>query len=160
MLHPSYVTLECAYGIDGATYHLDDPAHPGCTQTFCDSADWKCGFSGYPPQAWAPADLKVLLDAHADHGARYHKPGFHSGYNELILNSPKINEHLPHSIMGFFFIKGQSTITNDLGYGIVIDMVQTHQAFLRSFEVSKEQVPLLVLDPSNWDAPFAPYKYR
>lgn len=29
MLHPSYATVDCLYGIDGATYHLDNPAKPG-----------------------------------------------------------------------------------------------------------------------------------
>ena len=37
----------------------------------------------------------------------------------------------------------------------MIDAVATHQAFLDEYGLSEEQVPLLELDPSNWDQPFS-----
>ena len=166
ILHPSYVTSDCSYGIDGATYHLDNPDHPGCTDTFCDAesrfdyehnAHFFCSFGGGYVEAWGPQDLKIMLETHATHGAPYRSPGFHSGYNEIIINSPKLNEQLPQAIMGFFFPKGQSPVTSDLGYGIMIDVVKVHAAFLEEYGLTDEQVPLLVLDPSNWEAPFSPY---
>ena len=161
VLNPEYTTLECLYGIDGATYHLDDASKPGCTDKVCDPShpmthDGLCGLSGYPPTAWLPRDLKLLLEMHAEHGAPYKAPAFHSGYNELILNSAKFNQQLPQAILAFFYLKGGAgKVTDDLGYGIVIDAVATHQAFLDEYGLSEEQVPLLELDPSNWDQPFS-----
>ena len=29
LISPSFATLDCLYGIDGGTYRLDNPAHPG-----------------------------------------------------------------------------------------------------------------------------------
>ena len=43
---------------------------------------------------------------------------------QVILNSPAHNAHLPHSILGFFVPRGASPVTGDLGYAIVIDVVQ------------------------------------
>lgn len=76
LIHPSYATVDCAYGIDGATYNLDNPAHPGCSDAFCDPNDiidqngnvW-CGFTGAPAMAWGPSDIKKLLEIHATSGA-------------------------------------------------------------------------------------------
>lgn len=77
--------------------------------------------------------------------------------NELILNSAKLNQRLPRSIMAFFFVKGTSPVTSDLGYAIMLDAVQVHRAFLSEYGLTESDVPLLILDPANWDAPFAPY---
>ena len=43
----------------------------------------------------------------------------------------------------FFFVEGQSTVTADLGYGIVIDVRQAHAAFLQEYGLSAAEVPLL-----------------
>eukprot|EP00966_Prymnesium_polylepis_P163404 3777054-Prymnesium_polylepis.1 len=84
VLRPSAVTLECLYGSDGGSYRLVDPAHPGCSDGWCDPRHLyddngeRCGFSGTPATAWRPADLAALLREHAQHGARYTPPAFHS----------------------------------------------------------------------------------
>ena len=164
LLHPDHVQLDCLYGIDGATYHLDNPHNPGCTDAFCDARHMTdqnggfCSFSGYPVLAWAPRDLKLALDLHLEHGNGWTAPAFHSGYNELILNSPKLNEKLPQSIMGFFSIKGQSPVTDDLGYGININVVDAHRQFLAEYGLTEDRVPMLELDPTNWEQPFATYR--
>ena len=154
LLHPSHVRLDCLYGIDGGTYRLDNPSHPGCSDTFCQSGP-PCGFSGSPATAWAPADMGALLQAHQQHGAQWHGPGFHSGYNEVIVNSAHLNRNLPDAIDAFFMIKGKSPVTADLGYGIVIDVVKAHREFLAHYHLDAKHVPLLVFDPWNWNAPFA-----
>ena len=155
----AFASLSCAYGIDGATYHLNNPAHPGCSERPCDPANPMeqngfCGFNGSPANSWAPRDLKLLLELHADHGAQYRKPGFHSGYNEVILSSKMHNARLPHAIEAFFFIEGQSPVTGDLGYGIIIDVRQAHRSFLQLHGLSAAQVPLLSFNPNNWQEPF------
>jgi hypothetical protein len=95
LLHPSHAQLDCLYGMDGATYHLDDPRHPGCTDNFCDPTNafiqnGYCGLTGYPPQAWAPKDLEYALTLHAEHGSRYSSPGFHSGCELAAEHNPSL----------------------------------------------------------------------
>ena len=91
---------------------------------------------------------------HAKYGEQYKRPTFHSGYNEVVVNSAHFNAHLPDSIEGFFYPKGHSTATTDLGYGIVVDVRKVHRQFLEAFELSADEVPLLEFDPADWDAPF------
>ena len=168
VLDGAHVTLECLFGIDGASYMSDDARRPGCTRTFCDRAQMQvpnvglCGFAGYPPQAWGPADLKLVLETHRGHGAPYTAPAFHSGYNELVLNARKLNEQLPHAVSAFFLLRGrggeyEGEVTDDLDRGVVIDVVRAHRAFLAEYHLTADEVPLLVLDPMNWERPFTPY---
>ena len=86
VLRNSEVSFECMYGIDGATFNLKDPRHPGCTAEMCDtSGDGlcqhgtraddcahgdMCGFTGAPPTAFHPRDMKLLLEMHA----KYREP--------------------------------------------------------------------------------------
>lgn len=136
----------------------------GCSDTFCDpneildhDGNVFCGFNGVPATAWSPRDLKQLLKTHARSGAPWHEPGFHSGYNEIILNSVMHNRNLPHAVAGFFFPRGENPVTDDLGYSIIIDVVEVHQAFLSEYGITAAEVPLVEFDPSNWDAPFSLY---
>ena len=141
--------------------------YAGCSDSFCDPNNildqngqvW-CGFNGAPAQSWSPRDLKKLLKTHASSGAQWHAPGFHSGYNEVIINSAKHNAALPRAVEGFFVPKGQDPVTSDLGYGIMIDVVEAHGKFLRQYGLSEEDVPVLEFDPSNWHAPFSAYRGR
>ena len=165
LLNPTKVQFDCLYGIDGATYHLDRAALPGCSSTFCDasaeSVDYGggCGFQGEPATAWAPKDMKLLLQKHKDHGYRYHAPGWHSGYNEAVFNARAHNARLPHSVAAFFVLKGESAVTviGKNGYGSHIDVVQAHGDFLRTYGISASQVPLLQFDAHNWVEPFSVY---
>lgn len=165
LIHPSFAAVDCLYGIDGGTYRLDDPRHPGCSDEFCNPNNifdqngnvW-CGFNGAPAMAWSPRDIKKLLELHAQYGPAWHGPGFHSGYNEAILNSKLHNAALPQSVMAFFVPKGHSTVTSDLGYGIMIDVVEAHRAFLREYGLSADDVPMVELDTANWDEPFTAYR--
>jgi hypothetical protein len=156
LLHPSHVKLDCLYGIDAATYQLKNPARPGCSETFCNPNNFMdqngnagCGFSGAPATGWAPTDLKGLLEAHALYGEQGGGAGFHSGYNEVIVNSKHHNEHLPHAVEAFFYIQGQSPVTGDLGYSIVIDVVEAHKAFLAEYQLTEDDVPLLLVSRRN-----------
>lgn len=163
ILSPTHISIDCMYGIDGGTYRLDNPDHPGCSDHFCSPNNPReqnglCGFNGAPATAWGPNDMKTLLDMHFEHGPHYHAPGFHSGYNEFIINSKKYNTQLPDIVQAFFVPKGQSPVTGDLGYSIIIDVVQAHRAFIQQHGKSAEEVPLLSFDPFNWEEPFSPYR--
>ena len=102
--------------------------------------------------------MKTLLELHRQHGPRWHAPGFHSGYNEVILNSAQLNAALPASISAFFVVKGASPVTSDLGYSIIIDAVRDHRAFLDTYRLTSDEVPLLSFDPANWHEPFSIYR--
>lgn len=165
ILDPSAAQVDCLYGIDGGTYRLDSATRPGCSSSFCSArGDGKdqngeyrnaCGFNGAPATAYAPKDMQKLLALHKDHGNQYHSPGWHSGYNEVIVNSKHFNAKLPDSVEAFFYPKGHSTVTGDLGYGIKVDVRQVHRDFLHTYGLTERQVPLLEFDPANWDEPFA-----
>jgi len=175
------VELECAFGIDGGTYRLQDPAHPGCSDSFCNPATlvdadgrafddrtsgesrWlACGFMGAPATAWSPSDLKLLLQMHSQRGATYRRPGWHAGYNEVVLSAEKVKQALPRSILAFFVMGAHRPVfkLND-PYSHMVDMVEAHRNFLAAYApLTSEQVPLLTFDPSDWDAPFAAFDGR
>lgn len=102
--------------------------------------------------------MKLLLEMYEADGARYTRPGFHSGYNEVIIGSRTLNAALPHAIMGFFVLEGQSAITRLPDNGRSVDVVQAHRDFLAAYpQLAPEEVPLLSFSPSDWHAPFKPF---
>ena len=116
---------------------------------------------GAPAQSWQPEHLKQVLKWHAEEGARFHEPGWHSGYNELILNSRSINAQLPHSIAAFFTPKWQGTVSST---GTArFDIVKVHRDFVAHFLAADPHLreaslpPLVVFDPHDWEAPFELY---
>ena len=173
VLRNSEVSLECLYGIDGATNRmakgLTDPSHPGCTTTLCDTRSLcalgnlsdgcgygrsMCGFVGEPATAWHAADLKLLMTMHRAYGTKYTPPGFHSGYNEVILSSATLNARLPAVVEAFFVVEGAHANHDATG----IDVVRAHRDFLERYRLTEAEVPLLKLSPSQWDAPFSPLR--
>ena len=71
-----------------------------------------CGFLK-EGAAWRVEDLKLFLQLHNEYGWRYNgRANFFSGYNEVVVDSGAYNDHLPHSIMAFFTMEGQSTVSN------------------------------------------------
>lgn len=160
ILRNSRVQIDCLYGIDAATYHLDDDERPGCNRQMCDPspagiAAYRhgslCGFDGAPALAWPTSSLKHLLELHAEHGAVYHgHPEFHAGYNEVIVNSRSVNSALPDSIEAIFFIKD-----HEFGKHRVPDQArEAHRAFIQAYPGARG-TPLLSFDYKNWEAPFS-----
>ena len=165
VLRNSELAFECMYGIDGATFNLIDPERPGCTASVCDAAKLcyhgtmtdkchngdMCGFVGAPPTAWHPRDVKLFLEMHKALGAPYKPPSFHSGYNEVIISSARLNRRLPDAVDAFFVLDHKYARTDALS----IDVVQAHRDFLKHYAKTEEEVPLLMLNPSSWEAPFS-----
>jgi len=178
IISPFAVELDCLYGIDGGTYRLQDPAHPGCPApgVYSNRGNWSnnyycsaehprdqngspCSFNGCPAPAWEPRNMKLLLELYEKNGARYTAPGFHSGYNEVVIGARTHNAALPHAIMGFFIIEGQGSVTHLPDNGRSVDIVRAHRDFLARYpSMSADDVPLLKFSPSNWHTPFAPYR--
>ena len=165
ILRNSRVQIDCLYGIDAATYHLDDDERPGCNRQMCDPSPagiaayrhgTVCGFDGAPALAWPTSSLKHLLELHAEHGSIYHgHPKFHAGYNEVIVNSRSVNSALPDSIEAIFFIKNQETGKRGGSHPGVPDQARdAHRAFVAAYP-GAAGTPLLSFDYKNWEAPFA-----
>ena len=160
MLRPTEVSLECLYGGDASSFDLIDPSHPGCNDAVCDASSpyywtggtrWVCGFDDQRPlTAYRPADMKVLLELHEQFGRGYGSPGWHSGYNEVIVSSHKFNARLPHAIEAFFVLHEQEAHEDGAG----INVAKARQDFLTLYKLPAEDVPLLLLDPANWPEPF------
>ena len=171
LLRPTAVSLECMYGIDGGTFRWQSVDHPGCSDDFCDAASMSlaptgdssesrwlaCGFMGSTATAWHPADLKLLLQMHMERGASYKWPGWHAGYNEVILSSEKVNAALPGSIEAFFVMEGQAVFSLNDPFAHTVDMRVAHREFLRLTGLSADRVPLLDFRPSNWEEPFSTF---
>lgn len=110
-----------------------------------------CGFVGAPATAWHPRDLKLLLQMHQKYGARYAPPGFHSGYNEVVISSASFNAALP-GIVDAFFVPAGSFYNGDASG---VNAMRVHRDFLSRYHLTEAQVPLLKFTPGNWDAPFS-----
>ena len=154
------VNISCIFGIDGATVGLSGgPNGDGCPSTWCNPAQTGCNQAGYgccafegaPPQAaWRAEDLGTLLKLHEQHGAGYHQPGYHSGYNEASVDGWSWNANLPRTVEAFFYLENVGTA----GQGQVSYARDAHSRFLREYGVTDFEVPLLGFDPARWDAPF------
>ena len=160
--HPQKIIVECAFGIDGATVGLNGGPHgDGCPAYFCDpsgniEANGFCGFWGAPPNAaWAPKDLGKMLELHQQFGEPYGEPGYHSGYNEAVVDGLSWNANMPNTIEAFFMLEGAGVeLTPDKGRGQAGYAREAHRNFLERYDLTEEEVPLLAFDPSRWSKPF------
>ena len=126
------VKVRCVYATDGATRQSTD----GCKgYDFCGSpTDLWCGGKPHRPE-------DVSLAATHVHG---------QGYNEIILDSKAIEDHLPSNVEGFFFMKG----------GSIGRMKSVRDRFVR--ETSRKggaaAFPVLQLDLDRRDQPFSAWE--
>ncbi len=146
---PNAISVACSYGVDGATQNLNGGPQPGCPRIWCNpehvmEQNGYCGFNGAPPHAWRPEHLKEMLKLHQTDGGRYSAPGYHSGYNEVVVGARSWNSHLPSTVEAFFVLAGHSDRDAELA----------HERFLSLYGLSAGDVPLLRFHPSRWDAPF------
>ena len=155
VLNPAATLIMCGYPGDGSSQqkNCEPPTGgpscvPGCVHRSgpCDAKHpivngWCFCGQGYcdgEPQPLRLADFPAMIEQYSRLG---------TGYNELILSAVHWNEHLPHTIEAFFCSCGvQEAETHARS---------THAAFLRHFQLTAEDVPLLCLDSTNWDRPFS-----
>ena len=98
------------------------------------------------PRPWAPEHLGFVMEQHKLNGPRYTKPGFHSGYNEVVLSTDAWDA--PAVIRAFFIVEGCSSRQEAATRRI-------HRQFLQEFPSrSEEDTPLLRLRPLDWERPF------
>ena len=131
-----------------------------------------CGFEwcgGEKVRPWHPEDLPELIERHATVGSRYTGMGTYTGYNEVVIDSSSWAETLPGIIEAFFYFDGCAGNTNTPlssqlprdGAGPktcegATEFVRTkHADFLRRFDLTEHDVPLLSFRHTEWSTPFA-----
>ena len=144
------------------TYNLESSV-PGCNSEYCqpqNASSWQffggqpCGFSDYHPPAYSQSDMKIFLERYAQHGEAWKPPDFHSGYNEVIVSSSNMNKHLPRAVEAFFVLDEKHADGDRTG-NLGINVRQVRKAFIAKFKLEPTEVPLLLMDPYNWDEPFS-----
>lgn len=180
IIHPdaAKAATRCGYMVDASTddnkplcENQGPPCIAGCGDPpqWCDPQTYgkgwyKCGHDWdgrFGVQPWHPKDVNQLLNHHADFGATYSGIGNFEGYNEFILESHDI-KHFPHDIQAFYIVQCEETEQN-LQYrggtsATCADArdrgVDAYRKFTHSYGIDPIQFPLLLLIPTNWDAPF------
>ena len=145
----------CGYPYDPHTFNyvcvppgISDTCVPGCCCGGSDSAPaWVKGFIGehsYFQDAYRPEALRQML---ADYVRR---PGGGRDYNEVIVSQERWGSQLSTSFDAFFF---PDTPNCRRRAACEAYTRRAHADFRRQFPTST--VPLLTLNPSSWEAPFA-----
>jgi hypothetical protein len=154
---PSEMKVLCSYPHDGGTMdrlclngdgtaiNPGVPCVPGCGCKDSEPKPCKNSCIAHPPSpasgvhqcAWPPANLSSMLHIQEDIQKDI--------YNELVLDSKTWVANLPHSIEAVFYPKGCSQVTEDRARA-------AHAALVQHFKI---ETPLLILDTSNWETPFA-----
>ena len=75
------------------------------------------------------------------------------GYNELVISADSFEAALPSVIEAFFFLRTGACDASAHCRGWA---ERAQRAFSIEFGGDASSVPLLTLDGSNWEAPFAP----
>lgn len=109
-----------------------------------------------------------MLEIHASRGEAYEGIGGYFGYNELIVSSAPWVEQLPQSVEAIFIVDCAEefrSITiggNQAGsFEFATSCAEAqqrgrdmHAAYLRAYDLSAEDFPLLMLRPDDFDHPF------
>jgi len=150
IMRPSATRIFCGFGGDaggkGACVLRSPTCIPGCQHdgqpVWCDPSTVHLSANQAGTcldRPWQPGpDLGVLFQRAAGNGQ----------YNEIIIDALFWDEHLPDSVEAMYY-------TSELSSAKVQAVQLTHQSWLRRYpQLDAAANPLLVLDRSNWDAPF------
>ena len=138
---PRPAQLLCSYGMDGGTMtKLCNP--PGISRT-CVPGCWEgtpnwCTLDSVYDCAWRPENVSVMLRLQM--GAPY-------TYNELVLGTESWLRDPVSAIEAIFYMRG-SPFQESKARGVHAGLVQDHRD-------ARERVPVLTMDLSNADEPFA-----
>ena len=146
----------CGYPYDPHTFNyvcippgLSESCVPGCCCGGSKGAPaWVKGFIGehaYFQDAYKPDNLRSML---TDYVGR--SKGNGRDYNEVIISQARWQERLPFSFEAFFY---PDTTSCARRAECETKTREAHAAFMREYPMSG--VPLLKLNPTAWEAPFA-----
>ena len=172
VLSPTHNKLLCSYAYDVGSLNrvctprgVSSTCVPGCTAfdtpwprppavQWCTDVlqdQWPC--------AWKPSDTRLMLQKREMLRSAGRKP-FHKTYDdgkfyvEMIFDAEEFMNNLPHSIDAVFYLNEDCT-DSMAGPKCRDYAIGAHRTMLRHFELSLEEMPLLRLDPWNWDTPFS-----
>lgn len=129
---PAGVSADCVPGcISGTHAQWCDPSSPSAVGGWCGGA------------AWRPENLKECL--------REHQKRSDQKYNELILESAKWRDSLPHTVTGFFAPKTSECEQNNC----LSVARRARDAFVAEFNQHQDEVPLVWLRLDDSRQPFA-----
>ena len=159
VIRPTETDISCAYAVDSSSIFLK-PSHAnhflsGCPDIWCTPPfeRKKCGFQRHRPSSgFRRNNLQDMLKLHHQYGDEWRLPGFHSGYNEVIIQNDTFTNHLPAVVEAFFYVK-------DCDCQFVNDVSGAHSNFLKRFGLNATDVPLLQFDPYDYHNPFKPGKF-
>lgn len=98
-----------------------------------------CGISR--EGTWAPEDFGLFLQRSCRFEKEVQAPWSHRlDYNEILIDATHWTNHLPDAIEAFV---GESDLAR-----------QQHQRFLQQYGLTPDEVPLLKINPIDWDKPF------
>ena len=97
----------------------------------------------YYPDAYRLSDLEALL-------SDFVKRRPQRGYNEIVISSARWEQQLPFTFEAFFYPRTSACTADPMCEGATRT---AHARFVAEFPESG--MPLLTLDPSDWQAPFA-----
>ena len=97
---------------------------------------------GYPGDgcggSWRPADFGIFLQRQAAWQVHNHR----LQYNEIIIDGNSWSESLPLTIDAFFYMGARDEAANQ------------HAMFVAEFGGAAADIPLVSMDPHNWESPF------
>jgi len=139
ILSPAKADILCSYPSDGGSMSkmCKDASDcvPGCDKEVCSAEKWwTCSFH--------PDQLGLMFQMYQKNPARY---------NEVVVSTA--NWDPPTSIEAFFYPAGKKGC-GDCGEECT-KVKDQHNGYLQTYSKTSAQVPLLCIDTSKWDYPFA-----
>ena len=166
VMSPEHNRLLCSYAFDAGTLERtcqppSEQCIPGCTHP----SNWPntlwCERNNHPwPCAWRPAALKEMLHVREELRTANVKPegkfwDDHKFYDELIFDADRFRSTLPASIEAVFYLEGDCADATD-GPKCEDYARGAHARMKKRFGLTDAQLPLLRLDPYNWQTPLQP----
>ena len=130
VIYSSRVSLNCIYGGDGGTRSKPED---GCGHEFCESSRSR-------RDSWC--DGKPHHTSHVGDVLEHMHEG---NYNEVIISTKSIDDHLPSTVLAFFYLKGQLQAAWRAR--------EVHRKFCTRYKLDAATFPLLRLDIHNLERP-------
>lgn len=99
---------------------------------------------------YGPADLRGMAKDFVENYERNEEKNDNRGYNEVVVDSARWQSQLPSTFDAFYYPATDGCARRA---GCELKARRAHREFARSYPGS--DVPLLALDPMDWEAPFA-----
>ena len=160
VLNPAFSRIMCAYPQDGGSAGrtcdptgVSDHCVPGCYNFDREGGGplWCDDSGGAPNCAFRPENMVQML-------ANQRNVPLSGGlpmYNEVIIDRLDWQRYHPKGIEAVWFMKFSGCRKQDGSMLCEEYAKRIHSQLLLQYGVDDEQLPLLMFDPTNWDAPFS-----